>query len=48
VSLALGGFDQFGDDVLRGRLIGIAHAKIDDVLATGASLAFRSLTILKT
>ena len=32
----LRGFAQLVDDVLRGRLIGIAHAEIDDVLATVA------------
>ena len=31
-----GGLDQLGDDVRRGRQVGIAHAEIDHVLAGGA------------
>jgi hypothetical protein len=38
---ALGGFDQLGDDMLRGWLIGVAHAEINNVLATGASFGFQ-------
>jgi hypothetical protein len=38
---ALGGFDQLGDDVFRGRLVGVAHAEVDDVLAAGASLGLQ-------
>jgi hypothetical protein len=30
--LALGGLHQLIDDVARGGLVGIAHAKVDDVL----------------
>ncbi len=35
-----GDFDEFIDDVRRGRLIGIPHPKINDVLATMTSLEF--------
>ena len=47
VAVVLGilrGFDQLGDDVLRGRQVGIAHAEVDDVLTAGRALVLRSLT----
>ncbi|MNN26593.1 hypothetical protein D3C81_1401010 [compost metagenome] len=34
--LALGDGAQLVDDMLRGRAVGVAHAEVDDVLATAA------------
>jgi hypothetical protein len=34
----LGGLDELGDDVLRRRHVGVAHAEVDDVLAAGSRL----------
>jgi hypothetical protein len=36
----LGSFDQFFDDMTRRRLIGIAHAQVDDILAAAARFYF--------
>jgi hypothetical protein len=38
---ALGGLDQLIDDVFGRRLVGVAHAEVDDVLATGAGLGLQ-------
>src|SRR5687767_7777915 len=40
-------FDQFIDDVRRGRLIGIPHSEINDVFPTMPSLQFQSLDLRK-
>ena len=39
--VAAGGLDQLFDDVFRRRLIGIAHAEVDDVLAARARLGLQ-------
>jgi hypothetical protein len=38
---ALGGLDQLIDDMFRRRLVGVAHAEINNVLATGARLGLQ-------
>jgi hypothetical protein len=42
-----GHLDEFIDNVGRGRLIGIPHPKIDDVLATMPRLEFQRLDLRK-
>src|SRR5262249_14773925 len=39
------GLEQFVDDVLRGRLVGIAHAEIDDVRPAGARLGLEAIDL---
>ena len=44
---ALSGLNQFIDDVLRGRLIGIAHTKIDNILTPRPSLRLKLVDDIK-
>src|SRR6516225_1218925 len=41
----LHGFDEFGDDVRRGRTIGIAHAEIDNVAPGGPRLGLQRIDL---
>lgn len=44
---ALCNFNEFVDDVLRCRLIGITHAEIDDVLAATSRVEFQLVDLIE-